>query len=186
MTPQDDANTQKDPDKARARWTLWLALGGGNVFGLMFDSDALSAALRHRPYAYGSHGAVSLAGMLLGDLFLPVVVTGLAPRKSFLWAAAVLGITLAWSLADRVALLNVPGLVHDLEGNGLGRLLSLLLFCGPVSLVRLLMRRGRDGRARRLTGQQAWMQWAAQAQAGTWPPPARTDGHCHGEQQGMK
>ena len=175
MTRQHTTDTHKDPDAARARWTLWLTLGG-NVFGLMFDSDALSAALRHRSYAYGSHSDVSTLGLLLGDFVLPVAVTALAPRKSFLWAAAALGITLAWSLADRAVALNWPGLIHDLESNGLEHSLALLFFCGPIALVRLLMRRGRDGRVRRLAEQQAWMRRAAEAQAGVWPPPVRTDG----------
>ena len=169
-------------DARKWRWTLGLVLAGGNVFGFMGVWEALSPALRHRPFHYGSshHSGLALLGILLGTFVLPIVVACLAPRKSFLWAAAPSGIVLAWSLTDRVAAGNAPGLLHDLKGNALAFSLTLLLLCGPISLIRLLMRRSRQGQARRLEEQQAWMRHSYEAQAGVWPPPIRPAGPPEG------
>ncbi len=140
--------------------------------------EALYPALRHRPFHYGSghHSSLALLGILLGTFALPLVVASLTPRKSFLWAAAPSGIVLAWSLTDRMVARNVPGLIHDLKGNALAFSLMLLLFCGPISLIRLLMRRSRQGQAHRLEEQQTWMRQSYEAQMGVWPPPIRPAG----------
>ena len=171
------AEERKNRDKIKARWTLGLVLIGGNLFGLMFDSDALWAALRHRPFAYGTHSAVSELGTALGDFVLPIAVVSLAPRKSFLWGGMSLGITLAWSLMDRVVALNGPGFLHDFMENGTGYIISLLVLCGPISLIRFLVQRGRDRRLRRIAAQQAWLQQASEDQAGVWPPPVKPEGY---------
>ena len=160
-----------DRDKTRGRWTLGLVIVGGSICGLMFDWEALYPALLHRTFSYGTHSVVSSFGLLLGRYLLPVVVTFLAPRKSFLWAAAVLGVSVAWSLMDRVVSLNGPGFIHDFKDNGYDALRALLIFCGPISFVRLLLRRHRDGKTQRIAQQQAWMQQASEPQAGVWPPP---------------
>ena len=170
-------NKQERQRKIKARWTLGLVLIGGNVCGLMFDSDALWAALRHRPFAYGTHSTLSELGMVLGNFVLPILIVSLAPRKSFLWAAVALCIDLAWSLMDRVVALNGPGLIHDLIENGSGNLAVLLIFCAPISLIRFLVRRSQESRAQRIAEQQDWMRQAAEIQAGVWPPPIKTEGH---------
>ncbi len=168
----DEAKTHAR-DALRGRWTLGLVIVGGSVFGFMQDWEALSPALRHRPFSYNSsHDALSTLGSLLGDFALPVAVSFIAPRKSFFWAAATLGVGLAWSLMDRVVTVNGPGFLSDLENNGVSALATLLIFCSPISLVRLGLRRRRDGRLRRIAEQQAWMQ-ASEAQAGVWPPPIK-------------
>ncbi len=164
------------PDK-RARWTRWVTFLGGSVFGLLFDWEALLPALRHHPYAYGSHSPASLLGIFVGGTFLPIAVTFLAPRKSFLWAAAALLVHLAWSLLDRVAAHNIPGLLQDLRGNSADALVNLLLFCGPISLIRLLLRRRHDGKTKRIAAQQALLRLAAEHQPGVWPPPINPHGY---------
>lgn len=169
-----DRTAISQKDTLRGRLTLWLVLIGANICGLAFDSDALGAALRHHPFAYGTHSALSTLGMILGDFVLPVVVVSLAPRRSFLWAAAALCIDLAWSLMDRMVSLNGPGLVSDLADNGAGNLAALLVFCGPISLIRFLVRRSQDHHAQRMREQQDWMRRAAEDQTGVWPPPIQT------------
>jgi len=169
--------TPSRPDKsARWTWTRWLTFLGGSLFGLLFDWEALIHALRHQPFAYGTHSPGSLLGLLIGGTILPVAVTFLAPRKSFLWAAAALLIHLAWSLLDRVAAHNTPGLLQDLRGNSADALVNLLLFCGPLSLIRLLLRRHQNGKTQRLAAQYARMHQAAD-QHGVWPPPINRDGY---------
>ena len=184
MTPPRDAGAPPQADALRWRWTRGLALVGGNVCGFLGVWEALSPALRHQAYSYGTghHTALALTGILLGTLVLPIAVTSLAPRKSFLWATATAGIVLAWSLMDRVVARNGPGLIHDLTGNATAFSLTLLIFCGPISLLRLLRRRGREGQARRLEEYQVWMRQAQEAQAGVWPPPIRPSGPEGGNQ----
>ena len=172
-----DANARTANDARRAKWTRGLTWIGGSAFGLLFDWEALVPALRHRPYAYGSPSALTEIASLIGSFVLPLVVTFLAPRKSFLWAAAALGVQTAWSLLDRIVALNGPGLIHDFLENGGVALAALLILCGPVSLVRLFLRRHFDGKTRRIAAQQATMRQAAEDQAGVWPPPIRTDRH---------
>lgn len=161
----------------RARWTRWLTFLGGSVFGLLFDWEDLLPALRHQPYTDGPHSPGSLLGLFIGGTVLPVAVAFLAPRKSFLWATAALLVQLAWSLLDRVAAHNVPGLLQYLRGNGASALVNLLLFCGPISLVRLLIRRRQDGKTQRLAAQHALMRQAAEHQPGVWPPPVNPHGY---------
>ncbi len=160
----------------RAQWSRFMKWFVGSVFGLLFDWEALAPALRHRPYAYGPHSALSALAFPLGAYLLPLAVTFLAPRKPFLWAAAALGVHVAWSLLDRVVALNGPGLRHDFLDNGADALATLLVLCGPISLIRLLFRHHAEG-TRRIAEQQAALRQAAEDQAGVWPPPIRTDRH---------
>lgn len=160
----------------RERWTCWLALLGSSVCGLMFDFVFLKRALLHRPPLHENPGDVSAVGELLGNVVLPVTVTALAPRKSFLWAAAALGIYLVWCIADQVVSLNGPGLLSDLKANGLYAALTLFLLCGPISLIRFYIRQKREERAQRIDGQQSLMN-QVDTQGGVWPPPIRTDGY---------
>ena len=136
-----------EADRTRWHWTWALALIGGNVAGFMGVWQALYPALMHRPFLYGSasRGPLSVIGILLASIVLPITVASLAPRRSFLWAAATSGIALAWSVTDRVAALNGPGLIHDLWENGAVDAFILLVICGPISLIRLLLRHGREG-----------------------------------------
>ena len=169
-----DGTKADAPDALRGRWTIGLTIIGGSIFGLMFDWEALYPALTHRMFHYGSHGDIAMLGELIGGYVLPLVVVFLAPRKSFIWAAAALGVGLVWSLMDRIVTLNDPGLLSDLKDNGAAALVTLIVLCSPISLVRLLLRRRHDGKLRRIAAQQAWMQQASQAQAGVWPPPIQT------------
>lgn len=117
-----------------------------------------------------------MAAFLLCSLLLPGIVTDIAPRRHFLWGAVPLGLMFAWSLANRIVVFNGPGLASDFRENGIAALILLLVVCGPVSFIRLQMRRGRAAPARRLADYQAWAQGAAEAQAGVCPPPfAKTD-----------
>lgn len=83
MIPEQDTHLRDN--RMRARWTLWLALLGGNLCGLASDYPALTRVLSHRPATSGQTTGLEVAGFLLGSLLLPAVVTGFAPRRSFLW-----------------------------------------------------------------------------------------------------
>ncbi len=181
MTSDHGGETAENRDRVRVRWTLWLALIGGNLCGLAADYNALAGVLSRRPYQYGHNAGLEVAALLLGGLLLPGAVTGLAPRRPFLWGAVPLGLMFAWSLADRLVVFNGPGLASDFRENGIAAVILLLVVCGPVSFIRLQMRRGREAQARRLAEYQAWAQGAAEAQAGVWPPPVRPDGHYEGK-----
>ena len=163
--------TEGPPVASRGRWTVGLILIGGSVFGLMFDWDALLPALLHRPFNYNSHGMMHQAGLVLGNIVLPLTVAVVAPRKSFLWAAAALVVAVAWSLLDRVVALNGPGFVHDLLDNATVALVILLFLCGPLSLIRFWRRRHKERKAQRITALQTWMQQQTEEQPGVWPPP---------------
>ena len=165
------SQTAPDPFRTRSRWTRLLVFGGGSLCGLLFDGEALFDALLHRPYHYGTHTAAALFGSLCGDFVLPLAITLIAPRRPLLWAAAALGVGLAWSLLDRVAALNFPGFLHDLQGNGVAALLALIFICAPVSLLRLLFPRPASG----LPPFQAAP--PRTGDPGVWPPPIRPEGY---------
>ena len=177
MTSDHGGEAAENRDRSRARWTLWLVLLGGNLCGLASDYDALVSVLNRHPNPYGHITGLGVAAFLLGSLLLPGVVTGIAPRRPFLWGAVPLGLMFTWSLADRLVVYNGPGLASDFRENGIAAVILLLVVCGPISFIRLQRRRGREAQARRLADYQAWAQGAAEAQAGVWPPSVRPDGY---------
>ena len=173
------ASVQPRPDQAKSgkHWSYNLVWIGGNVFGGMVAADMLVDLMRHRSFAIDSSNALAAFGVVFGMLVLPIVVTCFVPRKSFSWAAAALGIGLTWTILAHLLTFRQPATSERLKDDLIISGCILLFLCGPISLIRLFVRRGRDRKARRSATQQALMQQVPETTAGVWPPPVRIDGY---------
>lgn len=143
------------------RYCLWVALGGGNLAGIIWILPYLSMALR-LPVAWrwNFHR--------LGDLLLISVISYLAhaPKRLLWWVPVPSVLWLAWSVTDRIVVGNWPGVSSDLPGNVIGAGLDSILGC----LIALFL--GRFGRGREDDDDvpDAASAMRFDSQEGVWPP----------------
>ncbi len=110
------------------RYCLWLAVGGGNLAGIIWILPDLSMAsgLPLPFWIFARHREITLAGDVL--LFFAVICLARAPRRLLFWVPVPPALWLAWSQSPRIILGNWLGLFFNLH-NYLP-LASMSLACG--------------------------------------------------------
>ncbi len=153
--------------RTRRQWDqycLWLAVGGGNLAGILWILPALSTALGSPLLAHARRQDFRM----LGSLLLLYVIIGLAcvPRRRLLWLLVAPALWLAWSVADQAALGNRPGLTHHLGLNLLIANVSLSFGC----LIAFLLKKFGQGHEEEDDVPDAASAMQFDSQEGVWPP----------------
>jgi hypothetical protein len=145
------------------RYCLWLAVGGGNLAGIIWILPALSMALGAPlwPLTW-HHGFMRLGNALL---MYGVAALACAPLRRLFWCFVPPCLWLVWSVMDRIAVRNWPGLTHDLHHNVPAAGMSLIFG------VLLALVTGKFGRG--IEEEDAMPDTAVMgfdSQEGVWPP----------------
>jgi hypothetical protein len=146
------------------RYCLWLALGGGNLAGIIWILPALSMALGSSLWAHVRHHDFRYAGSLL--LFFVILWLARVPRRRLFWVFVPSALWLAWSVTDQAVLGNWPGLVRDLRSN----VMEAGVYLVTATLLELLMGGFGQGLEEEEDVPEAASAMQFDSQEGVWPP----------------
>lgn len=150
------------------RYCLWLAVGGGNLAGILFVLPDLSMALGGPLWSLTWHrGFMRLANALL---MYSIAALACAPPRRLFWIFVLPTLWLAWSVMDRIAARNWPGLTHDLHSNVPTAGMSLVF----GSLLALVL--GKFARGLEEEDAVPGAAVLSDPQEGVWPPAPRRPG----------